>query len=635
MRVSGVATGSVLLVLAATVVTPGTASGQTNTAVPCSGSGGGSDGLIAAINAANSGGGGTITLASSCTYSLTASNNGTNGSPMSGASGENGLPVITSTIQIVGSSTTIMANNTTFRILMVAGGGNLTLQGLTLSGGNSPFGGAIANLESTLTLDNTVVTGNTAAMGGGGIASGILNPNHTGPLGSLTLNNSEVTGNTVKGGGAEMAGGGGGILNHQGSLTLNGSQVSSNTSGGGGGGIASGAGGGDASGSRLTLNNSQVDNNVSNGGPMAGAGGIANGGTATITGSQVNGNRAPGASGGGILNHGTMTIESSQVDNNSAPIDSSGNPGFGGGIANINLGPATGGPNGGQLTIDRTQIQGNSALIGPAIIEEGINSSGSPDLAGGPLTIEASQIAGNTGFAGGGINANLGSQMTFANNTFGSNPTTGCSGRSGNDAWLCAVYLDVLGRPMDSTGAAHFEGLLAHGASRAQVADQILTSTEYWKGFVNYIYENLLSRPVEPIARSMWVARLSSGMSDATFISEVAGSQEFYKNAGSTNAGYVSALYNLLLGRSPSQSDASFWTAKLSSGTSRTSVAAGIVTSKELARSALQTVYLSLLDRPASSTDISNWYSVLLRGVSFEEVQAQIAGSPECYAKHH
>ena len=52
---------------------------------------------------------------------------------------------------------------------------------------------------------------------------------------------------------------------------------------------------------------------------MAGAGGIANGGTATITGSQVNDNTAPGAPGGGILNHGTMTISASQVINNNGP----------------------------------------------------------------------------------------------------------------------------------------------------------------------------------------------------------------------------------------------------------------------------------------------------------------------------
>ena len=108
----------------------------------------------------------------------------------------------------------------------------------------------------------------------------------------------------------------------------------------GGGGIASGPGGQGGPGSSiLTVKFSQVNGNTANGGPIASAGGIANGGTATITASQVAGNTAPGAAGGGILNHGVMTITGSKVTGNTAPADSAGDQGMGGGIANINLGP--------------------------------------------------------------------------------------------------------------------------------------------------------------------------------------------------------------------------------------------------------------------------------------------------------
>ena len=48
--------------------------------VPCAGPGGGTPGLIAAIHAANSGGG-TITLAPGCTYPLTSADNNNNGLP--------------------------------------------------------------------------------------------------------------------------------------------------------------------------------------------------------------------------------------------------------------------------------------------------------------------------------------------------------------------------------------------------------------------------------------------------------------------------------------------------------------------------------------------------------------------------
>jgi hypothetical protein len=99
--------------------------------VPCSGRRGPA-GLIAAISAANAGGGTTINLAAGCTYQLTAADN-TN--PTLGA---NGLPVITSPITLNGSGTTIAGNDTSFRILQVSGSGNLTVQGLTITGGTPP-----------------------------------------------------------------------------------------------------------------------------------------------------------------------------------------------------------------------------------------------------------------------------------------------------------------------------------------------------------------------------------------------------------------------------------------------------------------------------------------------------------------
>jgi hypothetical protein len=84
--------------------------------------GGGAAGLIAAIGAADAGGGGTINLAAGCTYQLTAANNT---SPMLGA---NGLPVITSPVTLNGSGTTIAGNDTSFRVLQVSGTGNLTVR---------------------------------------------------------------------------------------------------------------------------------------------------------------------------------------------------------------------------------------------------------------------------------------------------------------------------------------------------------------------------------------------------------------------------------------------------------------------------------------------------------------------------
>jgi hypothetical protein len=367
--------GAALLVL---TVAPGTmAYASPAVHVPCSGSGGGSAGLIAAINNANSSGGGTINLAEECTYALTAVDN-TN--LMTGA---NGLPVVTSRITIKGDRTTIARKGhgptppSPFRIFEVDGPvGNLTLQGLTISGGTNPFGGGILNA-----------------------------------YGAVTLNHSQVTGNTADAVGIP-GGGGGGVLNFAGTLTLNDSQVNGNSSPNGGG-IASGNGGAPGSSSTLILNNSQVNRNTASGGTH-GAGGIANGGIAVLNRSEVNNNAAPGLFGGGIVNHGTMTINESQVKGNSAP------GGGGGGIINLNVGA----PNSGVLTINNSQVNGNSAPggIGGGILND-IPGLGLPPAT---LALDHSQVTHNTSASGGGIYNNAGSSVTLKHTFVGKNHPDNC-----------------------------------------------------------------------------------------------------------------------------------------------------------------------------------------------------------------
>src|ERR1700733_11524950 len=188
------------------------AQASTGGTVPCK-----TPALIAAIN-----------LAPRCTYHLT-----TAASP-NAMLGDTGLPAITSRVTLNGFRTTIAGNNSTFRILMVTSSGKLTLNGLTITGGNTPGpGGGIFNLEGTLVLNHSRITGNASAGGmmsaGGGIASGTLG---TGPVGTAVLNFSQVDHNTT-------SASAGGILNHGGTMILNASKVSDNTAAGGGGaGIA-------------------------------------------------------------------------------------------------------------------------------------------------------------------------------------------------------------------------------------------------------------------------------------------------------------------------------------------------------------------------------------------------------------
>jgi uncharacterized repeat protein (TIGR01451 family) len=170
-----------------------------------------------------------------------------------------------------------------FRIFNIQSGTNVSISGLTISGGNisGANGGGILN-NSTLTLTNDIVSGNTAGTSSGG--GGIFNNGAT-----LTLTNSTVSGNTAN------SGSGGGIFILGGTINLTNSTMNGNAAHGGAGSAI----------------------------PDPGQGGAIfnNGGTLTVTNSTLSGNSTTGggsgAVGGGIFNSsGTTNIRNTIVANN-------------------------------------------------------------------------------------------------------------------------------------------------------------------------------------------------------------------------------------------------------------------------------------------------------------------------------
>lgn len=435
---------------------------------------GGQAALVAAINSANSAGGGRINLASGCHYQLTSADNG-----------ENGLPVVTSPI-IVNGNHAIIDGTGAVRVFEVDGpGGKLWLRDVRITGGAADTGGGIASFGGTVRLNSSEVSGNTASDAGGGIASVTIDPSTVANLlvidstvsgnqqtsndpatalggggianldGAVLLLRSDVLSNTAQGfvgggiangdylgtGGASTLkldyscvnhnsapnGGGGGIQNLLGSVTLNGSQVDGNTSLNGGG-VSSGNAGSPGT-AKLTLHYSQVNDNTATaggggGGPPVAAGGIANGSKARIDHSQVEGNNTPNGMGAGIVNHGLMTVKYSQVSGNIA--SASGFNGSGGGILNSEGPPGT---TPAVLTLVRTRVIHNSAGSGGygGGIANGVPLPGPTPLVGGKLVLWHTLVAENTAAHGGGIFNNLGTVKLFSASKVSGNTVGNCA----------------------------------------------------------------------------------------------------------------------------------------------------------------------------------------------------------------
>lgn len=253
------------------------------------------------------------------------------------------------TISGPGAASLSVSGNNSVVVFVTDFGTNVTISGLTVSGGfnASPggWGGGILN-RGSMTVSDCVITGNTIPAGGGP-GGGIFN------YSSLRLLNSVVSGNSAAYGGGGVWNNGnarleiadstisanseGGVSNVNGIVTIIRTRISGNSTQGSGGGLSSYSdpnGGG-----RLTLVDSTVSGNSNNG--------IFNwgGSTLTITGSTISGNTSVGW-GGGINSWGTVTITNSTFASNTAVN--------GGGIFHY----------AGVMTVSNSTFSGNGASAG-------------------------------------------------------------------------------------------------------------------------------------------------------------------------------------------------------------------------------------------------------------------------------
>ncbi len=203
------------------------------------------------------------------------------------------------TLQNTGGGVTTIDGQGQSTVLKVIAGTTAIVSNMTITGGQanqgyaSASGGGIQN-AGTLTLDDSVISGNAAGQAGGGIAN---------TMGTLTLDGSVIAGNVASGFG------GGGIANNNGLVTLINSVVAGNSS------------------------------------SQRGAGLLNFGGTMTLTDTTVSGNTGIGIDSTG----GTVTLDGTIVANSIGGPDLSGafvgsndliDDGSGSGLANLVSGPA-------------------------------------------------------------------------------------------------------------------------------------------------------------------------------------------------------------------------------------------------------------------------------------------------------
>jgi hypothetical protein len=276
--------------------------------------------------------------------------------------------------------------------------GTVTISGLTVSGSithdSGDDGGAIDAVNTSVHLDDVVLSDNSATSGAGG---GIAVDNADGP-GTVTITNSVISHNSATStNGGTVAGGGALIMADE--VTISNTKIDHND--------ATGIGGLEVGGNKVTITSTSISDNTDStfvGGLLAGAGNL------TVSDSVISGNTSDGLVGGvyliGGLENGSDTgmtsITNTRISNNS------GTAAGGGVIGTLYAGHS--------VSLDDLTVSGNN---GGNQTLFGLSSIGGLAILG-EMTLSNSTIADNTGIGidvidrpGVGINSTLAASATL------------------------------------------------------------------------------------------------------------------------------------------------------------------------------------------------------------------------------
>src|SRR5262249_3869410 len=138
-----------------------------------------------------------------------------------------------------------------------------------------------------------------------------------------------------------------------------------------------------------------------------------------------------------------------------------------------------------------------------------------------------------------------------------------------------------------------------------------------------------LHRPADPLGLSGGIAFLQSGGTVEQLAAFLAGSQEYFQiQGGGTNQGWEDALYQDALHRPIDSGTRTSIDAALDSGTSRTEIAAMVLSSEEYRGDLVDIFYMRFLDRTVDPLGLRNNLDALNGGFTDEQVIAGIVGEP-------
>jgi PKD repeat protein len=195
--------------------------------------------------------------------------------------------------------------------------------------------------------------------------------------------------------------------------------------------------------------------------------------------------------------------------------------------------------------------------------------------------------------------------------------------------FVTALYTGVLDRGPTTPELTAWSAAVQAGWSPVAVAALFTSSTEYRTDLITNDYLNLLNRMPSAGETAAWLGFLQSGLSDEQLTADFVATDEYFIGQGSTTTGWLSGVYQDVLGRSIDPVGLNALTTALNSGMTRLTAATLITTSTEAFQHDITTTYSELLGRAADPAALDAGTRALASGVSPAALTAAVAASPE------
>jgi hypothetical protein len=197
---------------------------------------------------------------------------------------------------------------------------------------------------------------------------------------------------------------------------------------------------------------------------------------------------------------------------------------------------------------------------------------------------------------------------------------------------VAAIYQNLLGRVVDASGLKYWSAQIDQGIPGFQVVGGIEESMEYRGIQVRNLYQQYLHRGPDSAGLANDIAMLQNGTTVEQLAATIMGSDEFFElQGGSTNNGFLAAVYQDALNRPIDAAGQASWLDALANHATREEVAFAIVNSLEYRQDLVQSYYTQFLNRQADTAGLNDWVQQLTQGARDEYVIAQILGSTEYF----